>query len=96
MKDRYPEWMKKYRHDPTIYGMFEKDRLDDLTQCAFDYLDIYLPLLWSSSEPITDADKLAHIRGFHDQFKDDIRTQDKAQGMMAKFIGQTKGTQNFL
>jgi hypothetical protein len=37
--------------------------------------------------PVTDPGKLEVISWFNDQWISDIRTQDKAQGMMAKMIG---------
>jgi hypothetical protein len=85
-RDRYPEWMHKYRNDCSIYGLFPIDRLDDISNCCFAYLDHYLSKV-SSAKPTTDSSRLAVIRQFHDQWISDIRTQDKAQGMMAKMIG---------
>jgi hypothetical protein len=93
-KDRYPEWMKKYRNPSTIYGMFSQERLDDLTDCAFGYLDAYLQQA-TSAEKLGDPDRLERIRRFHEQFKEDIRTQDKAQGMIAKMIGADKARRIF-
>ena len=93
-KDRYPEWMKKYRNSCTIYGMFPQERLDDLTECAFGYLDAYLQKV-TSAERVGDPDRLEQISRFHAQFKQDIRTQDKAQGMIAKMIGADKARRIF-
>ncbi len=93
-KDRYPEWMKKYRNPCTIYGMFPQERLDDLTDCAFGYLDAYLQQV-TSAERVRDPDRLEQINRFHEQFKEDIRTQDKAQGMIAKMIGADKARRIF-
>ena len=93
-KDRYPEWMKKYRNPCTIYGMFPQERLDDLTDCAFSYLDVYLQGVVSAGK-IRDTNRLGKIRAFHAQFKEDIRTQDKAQGMIAKMIGSEKARRIF-
>lgn len=93
-KDRYPEWMKKYRNPCTIYGMFPQERLDDLTDCAFSYLDVYLQGVVSAGK-IRDTNRLGEIRAFHAQFKEDIRTQDKAQGMIAKMIGSEKARRIF-
>jgi len=84
--DRYPEWMKKYRNSCTIYGLFQKERLDDLSECCFRYLDLYMDKL-AGSQPVADPQRLSAIKSFHDQWIDDIRTQDKAQGMIAKMIG---------
>jgi hypothetical protein len=92
--DRYPEWMQKNRQDCTIYGMFKRDRLDDLTSCAFDFLDHYL-LTAAGAEPVENASRLQTIVRFHDEFVDDIRTQDKAQGMIAKMIGKQKAHRIF-
>lgn len=86
-KDRYPEWMKKWRTGAGVYGMFMKDRVEDLSACMFDYLEVYLRQL-AACEPISDAVRLAELKDSHDQFVDDIRTQDKAQGIMAKMIGK--------
>ena len=92
--DRYPEWMKKYRQPPTIMGMYTKDRLDDVSGCAHDYLAHYLHFA-SQAEVETDPERLARIAAFHDQFREDIRTQDKAQGMIAKMIGKEKARRIF-
>jgi len=86
-KDRYPEWMKKYRNDCTIYGLFPRDRLDDVSRCCFEYLDYYLAEV-AKAQPVTDPDRLAVLERFQSQWVDDIRTQDKAQGMIAKMIGK--------
>lgn len=85
--DRYPEWMKKYRRDCTIMGMFKQDRFEDLRACAMEYLGHYTRTL-AGSEPVTDASRLEQIRSFHETFVEDIRTQDKAQGMISKMIGK--------
>jgi len=84
--DRYPEWMKKYQNPSTIYGMFSGDRLEDLSSCCFDYLDYYMTMV-GESRTITDPERLKTIKRFQDGFVEDIRTQDKAQGMIAKMIG---------
>ena len=84
--DRYPEWMKKYRNDCTIYGLFPRDRVEDLSNCCFEYLDYYLSQVQDSAE-VTDPQRLEIISAFQDKWVDDIRTQDKAQGMIAKMIG---------
>jgi hypothetical protein len=92
--DRYPEWMKKYRQPCSIFGMFPKARLDDLSSCALDYLDHYLQLA-KAAEPEGDAIRLERIASFQAQFREDIRTQDKAQGMIAKMIGKEKARRIF-
>ena len=92
--DRYPEWMKKYRNDCTIYGMFTRDRGEDIENCALDYLDFYLDEA-TRAQPVAEADRLAQIARFQDQFRDDIRTQDKAQKMIAKMIGADKARRIF-
>ncbi len=84
--DRYPEWMKKYRNDCTIYGLFPLDRLQDLSDCCFEYLDYYMQQV-AAAEPVTDPARRSAMQAFQDRFVDDIRTQDKAQGMIAKMIG---------
>lgn len=92
--DRYPEWMRKYRRDCTIMGMFGQDRFADVAGCAMDYLDYYIEQI-ARSEPATDPDKLARIREFHARFVADIRTQDKAQSMIARMIGKDKARRIF-
>lgn len=92
--DRYPDWMKQYRHSCTIYGLFGKDRLEDLTRCSFAYLDAYLSEL-ADAQPVKESERLQQIAEFHQKFKDDIRTRDKAQGMTAKFIGKEKAKRIF-
>jgi hypothetical protein len=84
--DRYPEWMKKYRNESTIYGLFPLERLQDISDCCFAYLDYYLNQV-KDEGPATDLDRLKQIGAFHNQWVEDIRTQDKAQGMIAKMIG---------
>lgn len=85
--DRYPDWMQKWRTPAGIYGMFPRERFDDFMRCGTDYLDIYLKLA-RNAEPIKDPERLALVRKAQAQFIEDIRTQDKAQGMMAKMIGK--------
>lgn len=92
--DRYPEWMKKYRRDCTIMGMFKQERYEDLHACAMQYLDYYMQQI-EASEPVRDPGKLEQIRSFHETFVDDIRTQDKAQGMISKMIGKEKARRIF-
>jgi hypothetical protein len=41
----------------------------------------------TESVPEIDPTRLSAIRKFQDGFVSDIRTQDKAQGMIAKMIG---------
>ncbi|MCP4274989.1 MAG: hypothetical protein GY779_01400 [Gammaproteobacteria bacterium] len=86
-KDRYPEWMKKYRNSSTIYGLFPKEKLGDISDCCFAYLDLYLQKV-GQAQLVSDSRRRHKIASFHDQWVDDIRTQDKAQGMMAKMIGK--------
>lgn len=85
--DRYPDWMQKWRTPAGIYGMFPKDRFEDFMNCGREYLDAYLDLA-AMNRPTADPARLAMIRAAHDRFVSDIRTQDKAQGMMAKMIGK--------
>ncbi len=92
--DRYPDWMKKYRQSCSIYGMFPKERLADLSSCAFDYLDHYLQMA-AAAERQEDPARLDHIARFQARFREDIRTQDKAQGMIAKMIGKEKARRIF-
>ncbi len=92
--DRYPEWMKKYRNDSTIYGMFTRDRFDDLAVCARRYLSYYLTRL-KATQPEKDPRRLARIETFHAGFIDDIRTQDKAQAMTARMIGKNTAKRIF-
>ena len=92
--DRYPEWMQKYRQPCSIYGMLPRERLDDVAGCAREYVAHYVQTA-ADAEPVTDPERLAHIAAFHAQFVDDIRTQDKAQGMIAKMIGKDKAHRIF-
>ena len=92
--DRYPEWMLKWRTPAGIYGMLPKQRFADFMNCGRDYLRIYLDLL-ACSEAVQDPARLAQISKAQAQFVSDIRTQDKAQGMMAKMIGTEKARRIF-
>lgn len=92
--DRYPDWMLKNRRPCSIYGMFPRDRFDDLKNCAHDYLEHYLQLA-ARAEEVTDPERLKRVQDFHAEFIDDIRTQDKAQGMIAKMIGKEKARRIF-
>jgi hypothetical protein len=85
--DRYPEWMLKWRTPAGVYGMFPKPRLDDFMACAAEYLEAYLGLA-AANEPMTDPARRAQVEASHAQFVSDIRTQDKAQSMMARMIGK--------
>jgi hypothetical protein len=66
--------------------MFPRERFDDFMRCGFEYLRVYLDLA-AANRPETDPERLAAIGRRREQFVTDIRTQDKAQGMMAKMIG---------
>jgi hypothetical protein len=79
--------MQKWRTPAGIYGMFPREHFDSFMGCGTAYLDIYLKLA-RDAEPVRDPERLAQIQKAQDQFVDDIRTQDKAQGMMAKMIGK--------
>jgi hypothetical protein len=92
--DRYPEWMANYRQPCSIYGLFPRDRFEDFSNCTLDYLDHYVELA-AQAEPTEDPGRLAQIGAFHDQFIDDIRTQDKAQAMIARMIGKEKARRIF-
>ena len=92
--DRYPAWMRKYRNEATIFGMFPKDRAPDVTACMFDYLDEYLERV-RDADPVTDPARLKRIGEFQRQFVEDIRTQDKARGMIGKMIGAEKARRIF-
>jgi hypothetical protein len=78
--------MIKYRNNCSIYGLFPIDRLNDISHCCFAYLEHYLQNV-RSAMPVTDPGKLEVISRFNEHWISDIRTQDKAQGMMAKMIG---------
>jgi hypothetical protein len=92
--DRYPDWMLKWRTPAGIYGMFPRERFGGFMGCALAYLDIYLDLA-RAAEPASDPARLAEIARMQAQFVSDIRTQDKAQGMMAKMIGAEKARRIF-
>jgi hypothetical protein len=92
--DRYPDWMLKWRTPAGIYGMFPKGRAGDFIGCALDYLDIYLELA-RGNVPATDPARLLEIETAQAQFVSDIRTQDKAQGMIARMIGAEKARRIF-
>jgi hypothetical protein len=92
--DRYPDWMLKYRQPCSIYGMFPRERFEDFSNCALDYLNHYLETA-AQAEPTTDRARLGRIAAFHEQFVEDIRTQDKAQGMIARMIGKDKARRIF-
>ena len=94
-KDRYPEWMKKYRNDSTIYGLYPADRTEDISNCAFEYLDKFIELV-SAADEVSNTDRRTVVKKFQDKFRDDIRTQDKAQGMIAKMIGAKTAKTHFL
>jgi len=85
--DRYPEWMAKNRNEATIYGLFPADRYEDIVNCAIRYADAYMKAVEATGVE-TDPAKLQQLKAFQDEFVSDIRTQDKAQGMIAKMIGK--------
>jgi hypothetical protein len=85
--DRYPEWMKKYRNESTIYGLFPRERYADIADCAGRYAEAYMQQVAAAGIE-TDIAKLTQLKTFQDGFIDDIRTQDKAQGMISKMIGK--------
>ena len=86
-KDRYPEWMQKFQNECSIYGLFPRERYEDIADCAIRYAEAYMQQV-AAAEVETDPERLAQLKAFQDQFVEDIRTQDKAQGMIAKMIGK--------
>jgi hypothetical protein len=84
--DRYPEWMLKWRTPAGIYGMFPRERCGEFLRCGLGYLETFLELA-AQAAPVTDPAVLAEIRAAQDAFVSDIRTQDKAQKMIARMIG---------
>lgn len=92
--DRYPEWMLGWRTAAGIYGMFPRERCGDFIRCGLDYLDIYLDLA-KGARPVTDPARLREIAERQARFVSDIRTRDKAQGMIAKMIGAEKARRIF-
>ncbi len=92
--DRYPTWMQKYRNEATIFGMFPKERGAAITACMFDYLDEYLARVRDAT-PVADPVRRRRIADFQAQFVEDIRTQDKARGMIGKMIGAEKAQRIF-
>jgi hypothetical protein len=85
--DRYPEWMQKYRTSSSIYGLFRRDRAEELADCCAKYLDLYMTKV-NEQQPVTDPARLSQLQSFHAQWVDDLRLHDKAQGMMGKMIGK--------
>lgn len=92
--DRYPEWMLKWRTPAGIYGMFAKERFGDFISCGMEYLGIYLHLARQAG-PVADPATLREIAATQASFVSDIRTQDKAQGMIARMIGAEKARRIF-
>jgi hypothetical protein len=92
--DRYPEWMQKWRTEAGIYGMFPKERFGDFMRCGLDYLGLYLDRALEAG-PLTDPGRIATVRARQDAFVSDLRTQDKAQGMIARMIGAEKARRIF-
>ena len=86
--------MLKWRTPAGIYGMFPKERFADFIGCGLDYLDTYLDLARQAA-PVTDPAHLQAIAATQARFVSDIRTQDKAQGMMARMIGAEKARRIF-
>ena len=86
--------MLRWRTPAGIYGMFPRERFGDFIGCGAACLDRYLELA-AAEAPVTDPARLAEIGAAHAQFVSDIRTQDKAQGMIAKMIGAEKARRIF-
>jgi len=66
-QDRYPDWMQKYRQPCSIYGMFPRERFDDLQHFAHDFLEGYL-LRAKEAKPVVISERLVRIADFHTQF----------------------------
>jgi hypothetical protein len=74
--------------------MFPRERAGDFIGCACDYQDICLDLALSNVA-IADPGRLRQIDAMQAQAVGDIRTQDKAQGMIARMIGAEKARRIF-
>ena len=93
-RDRQAEWLHKWRTPAGIYGMYPRERLGDILGCGLDYLRIYLEHA-KQCAPVTDPAALREMAERQAQFVDDIRTQDRAQGMIAGMIGAEKARRIF-
>ena len=86
-KDRYPDWFDKYRNSATVFGVYRKSQADQLTECALEYLQIYLAL--AARAPQVEApERLQRIAHFHEQFKNDIRNKDRGRLVLAKLTNK--------
>ena len=88
-KDRNPEWMQNYANDCTIYGLYPRERYEDIQNLALQYAEHYMTQV-AAAPVTTDPDRLQRLAEFQAGFVDDIRTKDKAQGMIAKMLGKDK------
>lgn len=84
-KERLPDWFEKYRTPATIFGLYSMDELDDLVNCALEYLGTYLKMTRNAGK-VEDAERLTQIGKFHEQFKEDIRTKDRGRWVLAKLM----------
>lgn len=82
-RERWPDWFEKYRTPATVFGVSNHSELDRLTECGFSYLSTYLELI-AKAEPIGDAERLARIGEFSEQFREDIREKDRGRGVLEK------------
>lgn len=86
-RDRYPDWFEKYRTSATIFGVFGKDQLEQLTGCGLAFLNAYLKAA-TTAKKVVDPDRLILIANFHEQFKNDIRDKDRGRGVLEKLTDE--------
>ena len=56
-KGAYPDWMLPYKHACAVHGMHDMARLDELTDCALRFLDVYVDALTAAGRISDDAYK---------------------------------------
>lgn len=88
------DWMKPYLAPYSIYSMPEKTALDELRDCACDYLDLYLGLL-VAAQKVDGKERQEEVRKAQESYTRDLATHDDSRKMLGRIIGTNRADRIF-
>jgi hypothetical protein len=86
--------MKPYLAPYSIYSMPEKNSLNELRDCAIEYLNRYLNFL-SQAEEIKDPTYRDAIEQAQKKYIHDLTTYDASRKMLGRIIGMERSERIF-
>jgi 15,16-dihydrobiliverdin:ferredoxin oxidoreductase len=88
------EWMQPYVSTYTVYTFPEKSFLNELKNCAIDYLTSYLDM-FSQADEIKDASYRKKVEEAQKRYVQDLATNDASRKMLGRIIGKERANRFF-